>query len=206
MVHAVLYSIRSHAEVICCVCSFEVQVVLQPQASAFSLTYKVINTKEKNKIYIYPNEYLFCALLALKECEENHRNLNSLFYKHVKQVFLGSLCEDVLQQYHVQFWMFLDSSPTVRTVFFFSTFLLLTQPAAACITGLRQSATETDNLMHRRGNASQFLFSFIYLIHSSISCTFASGSTFLHIHWAAERRSETLTSTASPSPTEPDSH
>lgn len=99
----------------------------------------------------------------------------------MRKVILGSLCADVLQQYHVQFWMFLDSSLTVRTVFF-PTFLLLTQPAAACITGLRQSATETDNLMHRRGNASQFLFSFIYLIHSSISCTFASGSAFLHIH------------------------
>ncbi len=70
------------------------------------------------------------------------------------------------------------NSGCFQTKVFSSTFLLLTQPAAACITGLRQSATETDNLMHRRGNASQFLFSFIYLIHSSISCTFASGSAF----------------------------
>lgn len=74
-------------------------------------------------------------------------------------------------------------------LFFSSTYLLLTQPAAACITGLRQSATETDNLMHRRGNASQFLFSFIYLIHSFISCTFASGPLSAHSlsRWAAFR-------------------
>lgn len=69
---------------------------------------------------------------------------------------------------------------------FFPTISPLTQPRAACITGLRQSATETDNLMHRRRNGAQFLFSFIYLLHLSISRTFALGSAFLHVQWAAK--------------------